>query len=84
MISQTEHRLIALLKGCGLDRETTVAIVGLCETDENRQTMIDWIVEYYDRHGQISEQTIQKMGLYLTGERKSSAPNSTPTGADTE
>ena len=84
MISQTEHRLIALLKGCGLDRESTVATVALCETDKNMQTMIDWILEYHETRGQVTDEVVGKMLLYLTGERKSSAPNSTPTGADTE
>ena len=71
-MTEVRSNLIGLLKACGLDRETTVAIVGLCKTDENRQTMIDWIIEYYDKHGQIGEQTIQKMLLYLTGDKKTS------------
>ena len=69
-MTETRSNLIRLLKACGLDMEATVATVGLCRTDENRQTMIDWIIEYYDKHGTISEQTIQRMGLYLTGTRK--------------
>ena len=84
MISQIESDLIRLLKACGLDRETTVSVVGLAKTDENRQKMIDMIIARYDQKGEVTEQDIQKIGLILTGERKSSAPSSTRTAADTE
>ena len=70
MMTQVEEDLIELLKAFGLDMETTVAIVNLCGTDANRRTMIRWIIEYYDKHGQIGEQTIQKMLLRLIGDRK--------------
>ena len=70
MLTKVEEDLIELLKAFGLDMMTTVSIVDLCETDENRRTMIKWIIAYYDKHGQISEDTIQKMGLRLTGDRK--------------
>ena len=70
MMTKVRSDLIGLLKACGLDVETTVSIVVLCKTDENRQTMIDWIIEYYDKHGNISEDTIQKMLLRLIGDRK--------------
>ena len=81
MITKTDRDLIRLLKACGLDRETTVAISILCKTDENRQKMIDLIIEQYDRTGEVTEQYIQKVGLYLTGDRKSPDMFSTTTEA---
>ena len=81
MITETEGNLIDLLKACGLDRETTVAISILCKTDENRQKMIDLIIEQYDRTGEVTEEYIQKVGLYLTGDRKSPDMFSTMTEA---
>ena len=70
MITQTQHNLIRLLKSFGLDKETTVAIVGLAETDENREKMIQMIITLYREKGEVTEQDIQKIGLMLTGDRK--------------
>lgn len=79
MVTQVQSNLIELLKSLGLDRETTVAIVTLCETDENRAKMINSIIEIYDQKGTVTEQEIQMIGLMLTGERKSSNTDSTTT-----
>ena len=84
MITEIQRKFILLLKSIGLDKETTLATDDLARTDENRQTLIDWILEYHETRGQVTDEVVGKMLLYLIGERKSSAPNSTPTGADTE
>ena len=73
MITKTESNLIRLLKSCGLDKETTVAVSILCKTDENREKMIQAIIDRYDQKGEVTEQDIQKIGLYLTGQRKTEA-----------
>ncbi len=84
MITEIESNLIRLLKACGLDRETTVAIVALARTDENRATLIDWIIERHDQKGEVTEQDVGKMLLLLIGDRKTSPPSPTETEADTE
>lgn len=70
MVTQIQHNLIGLLKNLGLYKETTVAIVALCKTDENRQRMIEEIINRYDEKGEVTEQDIQKIGLALTGDLK--------------
>ena len=70
MISQTEKNLIRLLKSFGLDKGTTTATVTLAKTDENREKMIDMIIDLYLEKGEVSEQDIQKIGMMLTGDRK--------------
>ena len=70
MVTQIQSDLIMLLKSFGLDKETTTSIVVLCRTDENCQKMIDEIIYRYDQKGTVTEQDIQKIGLYLTGTRK--------------
>ena len=77
MVTQTQHDLIRLLKSFGLDKETTVAIVGLAKTDENRAKMIQMIIELYRETGEVTEQDIQKIGLMLTGDRKKGSVSST-------
>ena len=79
MISQTEKNLIRLLKSFGLDRETTVGTSILAETDENRETMIQAIIELYREKGEVTDQDIQKIGMILTGSRKEEAGTSTTT-----
>ena len=81
MISQTEKNLIRLLKSFGLDKETTVSISILAKTDENREKMIQLIIELYRERGEVTEQDIQKIGLMLTGSRKKSVGYSTKTEA---
>lgn len=70
MLTQIESDLIGLLKSLGIDRETTVSIVILAKTDENRKKMIQMIVELYHEKGEVTEQEVQKIGLMLTGIRK--------------
>ena len=70
MITKTESNLIRLLKSCGLDKETTVAVSILCKTDENREKMIQAIIDRYDQKGEVTEQDIQKIGVMLTGQKK--------------
>ncbi len=85
MISEIESDLIMLLKSFGIDKESTVATVTLAKTDENRQKMIDWIIERYDQKGKVTDEDVGKMLLFLIGERKKpSDTNSTRTEADTE
>ena len=74
-MTETRRDLIILLKECGIDRETTVAIVNLCKTDENRGKMIQMIIRRYEQKGKVTEQDIQMMGLYLTGELKEEYKN---------
>ena len=70
MITETQSNLIYLLKACGLDKETTVSITCLCETDEKRQMLIDAIIYRYDQKGEVTEQDIQKMCLMINGSLK--------------
>ena len=70
MISEIECYLIGILKDLGLDRDTTVAISILCKTDENRQLMIEAIMDRYEEKGEVTEEDIQKIGLILTGTLK--------------
>ena len=70
MLTQTEKDLIRLLKSFGLDKETTISICILAKTDENRKKMMQMIVELYDEKGEVTEQDVQKIGLMLTGIRK--------------
>lgn len=70
MITKIESDLIGLLKSLGIDRETTVNITILAKTDENRKKMMQMIVELYDEKGEVTEQDVQKIGLMLTGIRK--------------
>ena len=70
MVTKVQHNLIRLLKSCGLDKETTVAVVALCKTDENREKMIQAIIDRYYQKGEVTEQDIQKIGVMLTGHRK--------------
>ena len=70
MVTQVQHDLIRLLKSFGLDMETTVGIVALAKTDENRAKMIRMIITLYWEKGEVTEQDIQKIGLMLTGSRK--------------
>ena len=78
MVTQVQHDLIRLLKSMEIDMETTVSIVALCRTDENRRKMIQEIIYRYDQKGTVTEQDIQKIGLYLTGTRKTNPnPNGT-------
>ena len=72
MLTETEKNLIRLLKSFGLDKETTVSIAILAKTDENRKKMMKMIIELYYEKGIVTEQDIQKIGLMLTGKRKSS------------
>ena len=81
MISQTEKDLIRLLKNLGLDKETTVGISILAKTDENRETMIQTIIDLYQEKGEVTEQDIHKIGLILTGDRKKEVGTSTTTEA---
>ena len=76
MLSQVEKDLIRLLKSLGLDKETTVATVILAKTDENRERMIQMIITLYQDKGEVTDQDIQKIGMMLTGSRKSSADTS--------
>ena len=71
MLTETEKNLIRLLKSFGLDKETTVSIGILAKTDENRKKMMKMIIELYYEKGVVTEQDIQKIGLMLTGKRKS-------------
>ena len=73
MLTQTEKDLIRLLKSLGLDMETTVNVSILAKTDENRAKMIQMIISLYYEKGEVSEQDVQKIGLMLTGNRKSDA-----------
>ena len=70
MVTQIQSDLIGLLKSLGLNRETTVSIVALAKTDENRAKMIQMIVTLYMEKGEVTEQDVQKIGLMLTGIRK--------------
>ena len=70
MLTQVQKDLIDLLKYLGLDKDTTIAVVSLCKTDENRQLMIDTIIERYKAKGEVTEEDIQKIGLILTGTLK--------------
>ena len=45
MVSKTESNLIRLLKSCGMDKETTVAVSILCKTDETQlKTFIPFLI----------------------------------------
>ena len=70
MVTEIQSNLIGLLKACGLDKETTVAEVALLGTDENRQKMIDAIIQRYEQKGTVTDQDIAKMGMMLTCELK--------------
>ena len=70
MLTQIEKNLIDLLKSFRLDKETTVAISVLCETDKKRQQMIDEIISLYHRRGEVTEQNIKMLCLMLTGDLK--------------
>ncbi len=70
MLTVTQKNLIRLLKSFGLDQETTVSVVVLAKTDENREKMIQMIIALYREKGEVTEQDIQKIGLLLTGKRK--------------
>ena len=70
MITKIQSDLIMLLKACGLDKQTTVAEVALLKTDENRQKMINAIIERYKMKGKVTDQDIAKMGMMLTCELK--------------
>ena len=71
MLTEIQKDLIGLLKNLGLDKETTVNITILAKTDEIRERMIHMIVELYKEKGEVTEQDVQKIGLMLTGIRKS-------------
>jgi hypothetical protein len=70
MITEVQKNLIGLLKAFGLDKETTVAELALLKTDENRQKMIDAIIQRYEQKGTVTDQDIAKMGMMLTCELK--------------
>ena len=70
-MTEVRSNLIGLLKACGLDEESTVATVALAKTDENRQTLIDWIIERYDQKGKVTDEDVGKMLLVLVGKKKS-------------
>ncbi len=71
MVTETQKDLIMLLKSCGLNEDTTVSVVGLCKTDENRDKLIEAIIDRYDQKGNVTEQDILKMVVMLVGQLKS-------------
>lgn len=84
MITEIQGDLIDFLKSIGLDKGATLAIDDLAETDENRLKLMRMMADRYTEKGEVTEDDIGKMLLLLVGERKSSAPSSTRTAADTE
>ena len=70
MISEIESDLIGMLKSLGLDKDTTVSIVTLARTDENRLKLLQMMSDRYLERGEVTEQDVGKMLLLLTGKRK--------------
>ena len=81
MITEIQSDLIGMLKSMGLDRETTVNIMVLMETDELREKLMREIALRYEKKGEVAEQDILKFVMILTGSRKSSVDTSTKTEA---
>ena len=70
MMTEIRRDLIRILKHCGLDKNTTIAITILCKTDENRLRLMEAIATRYEQKGTVTEEDIQKMLLMITGQRK--------------
>ena len=70
MLTEMEKYLIRLLKILGQDKNSTIAIDALCETDENREKMIEELIEIYKKHGAVTDHEIGMILLRLIGDRK--------------
>lgn len=83
-MTEIRSDLIGMLKSLGIDEESTVATVQLAKTDENRLKLMQMMAKRYQEKGKVTDEDVGKMLLFLIGERKQSATNSTRTEADTE
>ena len=70
MVTEVQESLIYLLKDLGFDKDSTVGIVTLARTDENREKLGQAIVARYDKYGTVTEEEILKMLLILVGKKK--------------
>ena len=70
MITEIQSDLIGMLKSMGINKESTLAIMSLTETDENRLRLLQAIAQLYKEKGEVTEQDILKMILMLIGSRK--------------
>ena len=70
MITEIQSDLIGMLKSLGIDKETTIAIMTLTETDKIRLRLMQLMVQLYEEKGEVEEQDVQKLLLMLTGSRK--------------
>ena len=70
MLTEMETFLIRLLKSLGFDKDTTLAIDSLCETDENRKIMFEELVKLYREKGSVTQHDTGMILLRLIGDRK--------------
>lgn len=75
-MTEIRSDLIGMLKSIGLNEDSTVGIVQLAETDENRLKLLQMMSDYYMERGSISEETVGKMLLMLIGSKKNSDSDS--------
>ncbi len=43
-VSQTQENIIQLLKCCGITQGAAMAIMFMLETEEQQETMLDWMI----------------------------------------
>lgn len=62
-VSQTQENIIQLLKCCGITRDAAMAIMFMLETEEQQETMLDWMI---NQNEPPTEETLLTKAVEIT------------------